>query len=117
MFTCTYELEVISVAGNSVCASDVQAASAKGIFRSVFITSPSPARIQPRTAKIPKPAMDVDAFLKVNATDITPLTLRDYKKGFHKKGSLLIVLSSCFAQRMESKVLKDFAAVFTSLCR
>lgn len=60
--------------------------------------------------------MDVDAFLKANATDLTPLTLKDYKKDFRKKGSLLIVLSSCFAQRIESKVLKDFAAVFASLC-
>lgn len=43
-------------------------------------------------------------FIKVNATDETPLTFR-LQKGFRKKEALLVHFT-CFAQRMESKVLK-----------
>lgn len=97
MFICTHELEEISAAGNSICASDVHADFARSALRSIFITSWPPAQIQPRT-KIPKPATDVDAFLKVNATDKTPLTLR-LQKGFEKK-----IIPHCasffFSQRM-----------------
>lgn len=41
---------------------------ARNTLRSIFITSPPPAPTQPR-AGVPEPALDVDAFLKVNATD------------------------------------------------
>lgn len=75
--------------GNSVYASDVHAAFARSTLGSIFITSPPPARNQPREpnqprAKIPKPAVDVDAFLELNATDKTPLALR-LQKRFKKK--------------------------------
>lgn len=70
---------MISAGGNPVYASDVHAAFARSTLRSIFITSPPPARNQPR-AEIPKPAKDVNAFLKVNAADKT-LTFR-LQKGF-----------------------------------
>ncbi len=82
MFICTYELEAITVAGNSVFASDVRAPSARNALRSVFITSLPPAQKQPR-AEIPKPATDVDAFLTVNAADKT--LLFRLQKGFQRK--------------------------------
>lgn len=41
---------------------------ARNTLRSIFITSPPPAPPQPR-AGVPEPALDVDAFLKVNAAD------------------------------------------------
>lgn len=44
------------------------------------------------------------------------LSRSDYKKDFLKKESLRIVHLSCFVQKMESKVFKDFAAVFTFQC-
>lgn len=71
-------------------ASGAHAAVARSALGTIFITSLPPARTQPR-AKLPKPAIDVDEFLKVNASDKTPLTFR-LRKGFPKKGSLLRLL-------------------------
>lgn len=96
----------------SLCASGAHAAFARSALRSIFITSLPPAREQPR-AEIPKPATDVDAFLKMNVADKT-LTFR-LQKGFQIKDLPLFVHFSCIAQRTESKVLKDSAVVFTSL--
>lgn len=61
---------MISSAGNSVYPRDVRAVPARSSLWSIFTTSPPPAWDQPR-AEIPKLAVDVDAFLKVNAADTT----------------------------------------------
>lgn len=49
-----------------------------------------------------------------NATDETPLPFRLHA-GFSKRILLLTVYLSCFAEILESKVLKDFSAVITFL--
>lgn len=81
LFICTYELEVIIAAGNSVHLSDVHAPFARSALGSIFITSLPPAQDQPRD-EIPKPAMDVDVFLKMNAANKTTPTLRLQKGSF-----------------------------------
>ena len=76
---------------------------ARNTLRSIFITSLPPAPTQPR---VPEPALDVDAFLKVNATDKDAhiqITKRISEK---KKKSSRAVHCTCFALRTGSKMLK-----------